>query len=324
MIAIHRFAAIFALDSCIVHRYRRGMRPYLALLVTVVLWASAFPAIRAGLRAYTFDDLVLLRFLTASIVLTLTWLIRGLPLPRWRDIPVIAILGVVGMTLYPIALTFGEQSVSAGAASILVNLSPVFTAILASMFLDERLTAIGWLGTIVAFCGAFILSFERGVEIGSTRGLIAILLAALYQAIHFTIMKSLLRRYDAVSLTIFSVWAGTVANLLFLPGLATAFVDAPRPATAAIVFLGVFPTALATITWSYALARIPASLAASFLYLVPPFAVVIAAVWLGEGISTRAIAGGLLALTGVAVVRSGDALVNRRPRGAPAPATARS
>jgi drug/metabolite transporter (DMT)-like permease len=287
------------------------MRHRLALLLTVVLWASAFPAIRAGLRAYSFDDLVLLRFLTASIVLTLIWIIRGLPLPRWSDIPVLAILGVIGFTLYPLALTFGQQTVSAGAASILVNLSPVFTAILASMFLDERLSATGWLGTIVAFSGACILSLQRGVEIGSMRGLVAILLAALYQGIHFTILKSLLRRYDAVSLTIFSAWAGTAANLLFLPGLAEAFVDAPRAATAAVVFLGVFPTALATIAWSYALVRIPAPQAASFLYLVPPIAVVIAVVWLGEPISARAVVGGMLAMLGVAIVRSGDALLGR-------------
>jgi drug/metabolite transporter (DMT)-like permease len=274
------------------------MRHYFALLVTVILWASAFPAIRAGLRAYSFDDLVLLRFLAASIVLTLLWVIRGRPLPLRADLPAIAILGIVGMTLYPLALSYGEMTVSAGAASILVSLSPVFTAVLASLFLSERLSVVGWIGIFVAFSGAFVLSFDGRGEIGTARGLAAVLAAALLQAIQFTLSKALLRRYDAVALTIFSVWCGTVANLIFVRGLASSFVAAPPSATAAVVFLGVFPTVVATIAWSYALARIPAPQAASFLYLIPPVAIAIGAIWLGESISARAIVGGLLAMIG--------------------------
>src|SRR5213076_2432623 len=126
------------------------MRTYLALLTSVVVWAAAFPAIRAGLRGYEFGHLVLLRFASASIVAVALWLARGRPIPRRADLPAIAAVGLLAMTIYPAALSFGEKSVPAGTASILVNLSPIFTAILATLFLGERLNVIGWTGIAVA------------------------------------------------------------------------------------------------------------------------------------------------------------------------------
>ncbi|HKO58983.1 MAG TPA: DMT family transporter, partial [Thermoanaerobaculia bacterium] len=134
------------------------MRNYLALLTTVVLWAAAFPAIRAGLAAYSFGHLVLLRFAMASVLLLVVWFLRGRPLPARRDLPPIIILGLLAMTVYPLALSYGEQTVDAGTASILVNLSPIFTAILAALFLGERLPPLGWTGIAVAFAGAAMVA----------------------------------------------------------------------------------------------------------------------------------------------------------------------
>ncbi|HKO55224.1 MAG TPA: DMT family transporter, partial [Thermoanaerobaculia bacterium] len=73
--------------------------------------------------------------------------------------------------------------------------------------------------------------------------------------------------------------------------------------TLAIAFLAVFSTVIATVTWSYALARTPAPHAAAFLYLVAPLSIVIAWAWLGERPSAMTWAGGAVALAGVGVVR---------------------
>src|SRR5215212_5656851 len=175
------------------------MRTHLALLTSVVLWAAAFPAIRAGLRGYDFGHLVLLRFGSASLVAAVLWLLRGRVLPRRADLPAIAGVGLLAMTIYPVLLSFGEKSVPAGTASILVNLSPLFTAIFATLLLSERLSVVGWMGIGVGFLGAAMVS-GAGARLELTAGVIAVLISALVQGAQFVAMKPLLRRYDAPSL----------------------------------------------------------------------------------------------------------------------------
>jgi drug/metabolite transporter (DMT)-like permease len=293
------------------------MRHYLALLTTVVLWAAAFPAIRAGLSAYSFGHLVLLRFLIASVLLLVVWLLRGRPLPARRDLPAIIAVGLLAMTVYPAALSFGEQSVAAGTASILVNLSPIFTAILAALFLGETLSLPGWTGIAIAFAGAAMVA-GGPTRLALSAGVVAVIVAAVVQATQFVMTKPLLRRYDPVALTIFSVWSGTVADLLFARGFAAAVASAPAAATLAVAFLAVFSTVIATITWSYALARVPAPHAAAFLYLVAPLSIAIAWAWLGERPSALTWVGGAVALAGVGVVRMAARPVPLTARSSPA------
>jgi len=77
---------------------------------------------------------VLLRFAIASIALLAIAMVRRPRFPERRDVLRIAALGVIGMTIYSLAITYGEITVPAGTASILVNLSPIFTAILSARY----------------------------------------------------------------------------------------------------------------------------------------------------------------------------------------------
>jgi drug/metabolite transporter (DMT)-like permease len=132
----------------------------LALGTTLLLWASSFPGIRAGLVGYQPGHLVLLRFLIASSVLLLIAPFMRVRIPQARHLPQIALLGAIGIAAYNMALSTGETQVTAGAASLLVNTGPIFTAILAMLFLGERLRPLGWLGLGVSFCGAAIIAFS--------------------------------------------------------------------------------------------------------------------------------------------------------------------
>src|SRR3954451_1809104 len=105
------------------------MKSVIALITTVVLFAAAFPGIRAGLQHYSAPHLVLLRYGVASIVLLAIAFARRPRIPGRRELVRIVAVGIVGMTMYPLAITYGEVTVPAATASILVNLSPVFTAI---------------------------------------------------------------------------------------------------------------------------------------------------------------------------------------------------
>mgnify|MGYP005842185489 FL=1 len=275
-----------------------------SLGVTLIFWASAFAGIRAALEAYSPGHLALLRFLVASATLAIYAALTRMPLPRRRDVPAILALGFVGITVYHVALNYGEVSVSAGPAAMLIAAGPVFTAILATLFLGERLKAWGWAGIGVSFVGAALIALGEGEGLQFDPGALLILVAAAATATYFVFQKPYLKQYSALQFTAYGIWAGTLFMLVFLPGLPQAIQTAPPGATLAAAYLGVFPAAIAYVTWTYVLSRAPASIATSFLYLSPVLATLIAWVWLGEVPAALALVGGTLALAGVVLVNT--------------------
>lgn len=290
-----------------------------AILVTIVFWASAFAGIRAGLEAFGPAHLTLYRFLVASAALGVYALVRRLPPPAWSDLARILGLSLLGITTYHLALNFGEVSVPAGTASLLVAAGPVITALLATAFAGERLSRLGWLGTFVSLGGVTLIVLGRGEGLAFTRGALLILLAALATSLYFVFQRGVVARVGALRFTVYSLILGTLPLLVFLPGFGTALRAAPLSAHLAVVYIGLFPAALAYITWTFALSRVGASRTTSFLFVSPVFAILIGWLWLGEVPKAASLLGGAIALAGVALVQW-----RGRPRPAPLPEQAAS
>ncbi len=294
--------------------WKREPRTWLAIAGLLLLWASAFAGIRAGMRlspsgavgadGYGPGELALLRFGTASTVLALYALAKRMRLPERSELPLIGLTGFLGISVYHVALNFGEVTVQAGAASLLISAAPVFTALLSVAVLKERLTGIGWLGILLAFAGVALIALSGGRGLHFTPGALLILLAATVAAVYSILSKQLLRRHAALEFTCYSIWAGTLPLLVFLPGLLRRLPVAAPPATFAVIYLGIFPAAIAYVLWNYALARMPASLLSSFLYLSPVLASLIAWVWLGEVPTLLTLVGGAIAILGVILVQT--------------------
>jgi drug/metabolite transporter (DMT)-like permease len=292
----------------------RTPRATAALAVTVVLWASAFPAIRVGVAAYGPVGLSVLRLLVASVALALAAPLLGVRLPRRADLPLIALCGLTGMTAYQLLLNWGEVHVSAGTASLLVSTAPVFSVLLAWIFLSERL---GWrtvLGGAVALSGSALIALSGGDARYATAAW-AVLAAALVQGVYHFACKPLLRRYTGLEVACYAMWTGTAVLLPCAPAALGAIGSAPLGASLSVLLLGLLPSAVGFVTWGYGVARHTVAVATAALYLVPVVALGVAFGWLGERPAPVELVGGLISIAGVALVH----LAGRRTPAAAAP-----
>jgi drug/metabolite transporter (DMT)-like permease len=274
-----------------------------AVAVTLLFWSSAFAGIRAGLfGGYTPGHLVLLRFLSASAVFAVYAFIKKIKIPERRDLWRIVWLSLTGISIYHIALTYGEVTVPAGTASMLIAATPAITALIASVVFKEHLTPRGWFGILLGFGGIALITFGSGEEHGFTAGALLILLSALCTSVFFVFQKPLFARYSAIDLTAYFTWIGTIPMLIFLPGFWHQVTTAPATATLAGIYIGVFPAAIAYVAWAIALSSGNTAGVTSSLYINPVLAIFFGWIWLGELPTLLALVGGAVAIAGVVMV----------------------
>lgn len=282
-------------------------RPWTVLAaagVTVVLWASAFVAIRSAGAVYSPGALALGRLFFASLTLVAISLIRRAGWPPRAAWPGIVCSGVVWFGVYMVALNWGEREVDAGTAAMVVNVGPLLVVLLGGLLLGEGLPRPLLLGMAVSFAGAAVVGMSQSdAEGASGFGVLLCLLAAVCYATGVVTQKPALRHAGPLQVTTFGCLIGTVACLPFAPVLVSEAGTAPLSATLNVVYLGVFPTALAFTTWAYALARTTAGKMGVTTYLVPALVVAMSWLVLDEVPGLLALGGGALCLAGVALSR---------------------
>ncbi|WP_026930333.1 DMT family transporter [Glycomyces tenuis] len=285
----------------------------LAAGVTVLFWSSAFVSIRDAGRYVEPGPLTLGRMGIAAVVLLAIWALRREGLPDRRAWPGIVTAGVLWFGVYMVALNWGEQLVDAGTAALVVNIGPILIALLGGWVLKEGFAPRLFIGMAVSFAGVLVVSLSMSGE-GATSvlGVVLCLIAAVTYAIGVVAQKPALRHTSPLQFTAFGSTIAAVLCLPFAPALASELGEAPAAATLHVVFLGVFPTALAFMTWAYALKRTTAGKMGATTYIVPALVVLMSWAFLGEVPSWLTLAGGALCLLGVAVSRS----KSRRPEAA--------
>lgn len=276
----------------------------LAIVVTVLAWASAFIVIRGTAPHFSGGALALGRLAVGAVLLGLLVVGRRWVAPSRTEWLLIAGFGVVWFGGYNVALNIAEQSLDAGTTAMIVNIGPILIALGAGVFLREGIPKWLGIGAGVAFLGVVLIGVgTSGGAIGDGTGIVWALIAAVTYAAGVLMQKPALRRLPAAQVTWLGCVIGLVACLPFSGQLVSGIAAAPPEAIAGVVYLGAVPTALAFSTWAYALSRMPAGQLGVTTYIVPPLAIVLGLLIFAEVPAVTAIVGGAICLVGVAVSR---------------------
>lgn len=275
-----------------------------AAVVTVLLWASAFVVIRGVGDVLSPGAMAFVRLFVGTLVLAVIAARYRRPLPRGQALGYVLGYGLLWFAGYTVLLNWAERHLDAGTAALLVNVAPILVAVVAGVVFHDGFPRPLVVGLGVAFAGVVVIAAggdEGGVA--DSLGIVLGLITAVLYAAGVLLQKVALRTVDAVTATWVGCATGMVATLPFAPQAVGELADASGGAIAGVVFLGVGPTAMAFLTWAYALSRTDAGRMAATTLCVPAIAVLLSWVTLGEVPTLWGFLGGALALAGVAISR---------------------
>ena len=283
----------------------------LMMTIAVIVWACAFPFIRIGLDELSFINLTIMRFLVVCIALFIILILipKKFSKLQKKDILPIFILGFFGVIVYHLGLNYGEQYISASAASLIIATIPIYVVILAAIFLKEKIKIVKLLGIIIALLGVIIISIwgkkNISLEIEYMFAAFTVLVAAIMGALYTIAGKKLLERYNGLSLTVYAMLLGSVGLIPFViisPTLVTEVTAMSTTAWFAILFLGIFSTVVGYVIWYVALEMKTASGVSVYLYAIPVLSTIISYFFLGDEITYFFILGVIFVIFGLILV----------------------
>ena len=273
--------------------------PMLAILCTVFFWGSSFPAMSFLLETSNPFILATGRFSVAAF-LAIFWCINNYK----QKIKINHFLryffaGFIGIFLYNLFLNHGQENVSAGASSFIVNCNPLFTALIGFFIFKQKVSYIHWLGISICMFGVGLISYDQegGLNIGSGSSLI--LFAAVLTSTYFHLVKPLVLIYGAITSTAYTIIFGTIPMLFWLPETYDFISHSSNDIKLTYLWLALFPTALGYLTWTYSVGFYGANKASLFLYLIPPISIILNFLWYQKNPSLITIIGGFIILLSV-------------------------
>lgn len=284
---------------------------WVKLAAVLVLWALSFILNEIALRDLGPLAVAAGRWLITALLIVMLVArrgqgqqFRGAMRRDWRQF---FLLSLVGVTLLYGLQVVGQSKTSAVNSGLLANTVPIFTALLATLFLGERLRMVGWVGIVLALLGAWIVSvggLRLEFQIQSLMGDLLVLASSFAASLYFVVGKRLLAVYSPLLVTAAAavLGAATLAPMAWVvpnSGVLT------WSAAAALLALGIGPGLLSNLWWWETAQWLDASRAALTIYLIPLITMIFAVLFLGEAISPAQVAGTTLVLAGVWLAERG-------------------
>jgi len=281
------------------------------MLVGVIFWSLAFPCIKIGLHDLSFVNLTIMRFFVVNIVFITIILLQSKRFSKLQkqDVIPIFLLGIIGVMTYHLGLNYGEQFISAGAASLIIATIPILILIFAIIFLKEQISFKKIFGISLALCGVIVISIwgteDASIEIEYIYAALAVLLAAIMGAFYTISGKKLLQRYNGLSLTAYAMLFGSLGLIPFInKSLFDEVATMSTTSWIVIIFLGVCSTVIGYVIWYVALKMKTASELSVYLYIIPVFSTVFSYFLFDDKITVLYVLGGILVIVGLIIVNT--------------------
>lgn len=308
-------------------RGRAPSRRVIASLISliVLIWAINFIAAKIGLRSFPALTMASFRVCAAGVVMIPFYLFmrrmnvfaeaaegrkRGF---TRRDAWTFLYLGFFGVSVNQFCFTLGLRYTSVSHSAIIVGMGPIYTLILAVLLRLERATWHKAVGMTIAFTGIAVLASENGINSHSPSllGDAITMTGSLGFAMYAVLGKRVSGQYDALTMTAYNHFAGALLLVPLALHQAHAMTvegkwqGVPWQAWAAVLYMGLFGSAVAYVAYYWLLRYLEASQLSAFTYLLPILASILGILTLGEKGSWTQIFGGALALAGVYWTESG-------------------
>jgi len=280
----------------------------LSLLCVSLIWGVNIVAVKYLLASLSPVNVILVRFITGSVLLFLLLLFfEDVKVPL-RDIWRLALLGAIGITVYQFLFTFALKYTSAVNVGILINMSPIYGSFLSSLLGYERFVRKRIIAIIVGFFGVFILMTKGNWSIvlsGDLRGTSLALLASLSWALYTILSKPLLDRHSPLKVTAYSMLAGSALLGTCIPYFFDPVELARLSGTGwmVIIFSIIFSIIIAFFLWYRAVAKIGLSRTMIYQYCVPAAAAAAAYFVSGEKLHIYQLIGGVIIFASVYLAR---------------------
>lgn len=284
------------------------MKARLVWVILSLIWGSTWLFIKLGLENLPPITFAGIRFVIACAILFVLIRARGIPLPvNRRDWGLLALTGVLSFCLNYGLVFWGEQYISSGLAAVLQATLPAFGLVIAHFHLPgERMTWSKIFGVVLGFLGvAVVFSNQLAIAGGKAlAGSIALVLSALFAAYSNVLVKAYGRKLDPAVLSGGQMFFGLIPLLLIgipLEGNPFNFHWTPM-AVAALLYLAVVGSVIAFVLYYWLVHHVDVTKTMLISLITPVVAVVLGMVVLGEDLSWRTVAGGIMIMVGVRFV----------------------
>ena len=279
-----------------------------SLLSVSLIWGANIVAVKYLLTSLSPLNVILIRFITGSVLLFLLLLFIEDVKVAYRDMWRLALLGAIGITVYQLFFTYALKYTSAVNVGILINMSPIYGGFLSSLLGYERFARKRLVAIIAGFFGVFILMAKGdwgALLAGDVRGTVLALLASLFWALYTILSKPLLEKHSPLKVTAYSMLAGSVLLGCFVP----VFFDPGELAGLSltgwmvVIFSILFSIVIAFFLWYRAVARIGLTRTMVYQYCVPAAAAAAAYFVSGETLNIYQLVGGVIIFVSVYLAR---------------------
>lgn len=288
----------------------RLWRVYAVMLFQTLLASATYLVAKSVVDAADPFTLTFLRSLVAAGGMGLLVLLRGgLPRIRREDRGLVFWLSVLGIPLNQFCFLFGLRSTLPANAALLYAVTPLVVLLFARVMLGEALTGRKIAGVVLGFAGVATVIVARGQEAGAGGlvGDLVIFAGVLAWGLYSVYGKRLILRYGAFESTAWTMLIGAAVffPIGLVPALGFPYDALTLPNWLQILYLGLITSVAAYSLWFYAIARLDVGKVALFTYLQPVFTTVLAVLMLGQPPTAWFVAGGVIALAGVALAQTG-------------------